>query len=43
VFAALSLVKNDVDRGVSRWQIALGAFIALALFAGGLWTISRLH
>jgi exosortase/archaeosortase len=42
-FVALSFVKNDVDRGVSRWQIALGAFIALAFFAGGLWTISHLH
>lgn len=43
VFAALSFVKNDVDRGVSGWQIALGTFIAVALFACGLWTVTHLH
>jgi exosortase/archaeosortase len=43
VFVSLSFVKSDVDRGVSRWQITLGAFLAVALFAGGLWTFSHLH
>jgi hypothetical protein len=29
--------------GVSRWPIALGAFIPVALFACGLWTVTHLH
>ena len=43
MFAALSYVKSDVGRGVSRWQIALGAFIAVAFFTYGLWTIIHLN
>ena len=43
VFVALSFVKNDLDRGVSRWQIVLGVVLALAFFAGGLWTIGHLR
>jgi hypothetical protein len=41
--AALSFVKHDLDRGVSKMQIALGALISIGLFVHGLWTIGHLR
>ena len=43
LFVALSLVKNDLNRHVSNWQIALGVLLALGLFAYGLLVITHLR
>jgi hypothetical protein len=41
IFAALSFVRDDLNRGVSRPQLALGVVLSVGFFAYFLFVITR--